>query len=200
MKDNATITMKSDIRMGGNRQRPDGRIWKKILVIGSCGAGKSTLARWLGTALQLQVIDIDSLLWNAEWVMTPEDEWRGKLKKLLHRDSWILEGVQPELLELGLKDCDAAMFLDVPRAVCFWRALKRIFAYARHKRSDRARRCPLWVHRQLMTWIWQYPQRVKPEVIKRLAEQAPHKPVLILRSQAELARFLSSSFGLTEQA
>ena len=36
-------------------------IMKKIILIGSGGAGKSTLARQLGAALQIEVIHLDAL-------------------------------------------------------------------------------------------------------------------------------------------
>ncbi|MDZ8035131.1 hypothetical protein [Nostoc sp. DedSLP04] len=47
---------------------------KKILIIGSGGAGKSTLARELGTILSLEVIHLDAWYWNPGWVETPKTE------------------------------------------------------------------------------------------------------------------------------
>jgi adenylate kinase family enzyme len=40
---------------------------KRIAVIGSPGAGKSTLARELGAALGLPVYHLDRLLWRPHW-------------------------------------------------------------------------------------------------------------------------------------
>jgi adenylate kinase family enzyme len=48
---------------------------KKILIIGSGGAGKSTLSRQLGNILNLEVIHLDSLYWHPGWVETPKPEW-----------------------------------------------------------------------------------------------------------------------------
>ena len=45
---------------------------KRILVIGSGGAGKSTFAKRLGEILELDVIHLDSLFWSAGWVETPK--------------------------------------------------------------------------------------------------------------------------------
>ncbi|HXH69877.1 MAG TPA: hypothetical protein VNI60_05960 [Pyrinomonadaceae bacterium] len=39
---------------------------KKVLVIGSCGAGKSTFARRLGKATGLKIVHLDQLYWNAK--------------------------------------------------------------------------------------------------------------------------------------
>lgn len=45
---------------------------KKILIIGSEDAGKSTLARELWTILGLEVIHLDTWYWNSGWVKTPK--------------------------------------------------------------------------------------------------------------------------------
>lgn len=37
---------------------------KKIIIIGSGGAGKSTLAKQLGEKLELPVIHLDALFWR----------------------------------------------------------------------------------------------------------------------------------------
>ena len=46
---------------------------KKTAIIGSCGAGKSTLARQLGEILDIKVIHLDSFYWKPGWVATPKD-------------------------------------------------------------------------------------------------------------------------------
>jgi adenylate kinase family enzyme len=50
---------------------------EKIVVIGASGAGKSTFAKRLGTALYLEVIHLDAYYWNPGWTQTPREEWRG---------------------------------------------------------------------------------------------------------------------------
>ena len=178
--------MRADISAAGDHQLK--RAWKKILITGSSGAGKSTLARSMGDTLQLEVCTLGLILWNKAGSRVPDDQWRRELERLLQRDSWILEGVDGSRLsavEMGLAACDAAIFLDMPRTVCFWRALKRVFALGPQK--------PLPAHLRLVNWIWwYYPSRVKPKLLELFMAQAPYKPVMIIRSQVELARFLAS--------
>ena len=52
---------------------------KRVLVIGSGGAGKSTFARRLGQRLGVSVIHLDRVFWNSGWVETPKDVWRQKV-------------------------------------------------------------------------------------------------------------------------
>ena len=46
---------------------------QRIVIIGSGGAGKSTLAQQLGARLDLPVIHLDALYWQPGWVETPRD-------------------------------------------------------------------------------------------------------------------------------
>ncbi|CAN5425511.1 hypothetical protein BH10ACI2_BH10ACI2_22620 [soil metagenome] len=48
---------------------------KKVIVIGSGGAGKSTFSRLLGAKLGLPVVHLDQLYWRPDWVKTPAEEW-----------------------------------------------------------------------------------------------------------------------------
>ena len=49
---------------------------KRILIIGSGGAGKSTLAVKLSELLGLDVVHLDSYFWNPNWEKTPTDKWK----------------------------------------------------------------------------------------------------------------------------
>ena len=65
---------------------------RKILVIGSGGAGKSTFAKRLGTHLKIKVIHLDALYWKPGWVETPKAEWLKRVEELLKEGSWIMDG------------------------------------------------------------------------------------------------------------
>ena len=48
---------------------------KRVLVIGSGGAGKSIFSKRLNDILNIEVIHLDTLYWNPGWVETPKPEW-----------------------------------------------------------------------------------------------------------------------------
>lgn len=45
---------------------------KRILVIGGCGSGKSTFAKFLGKKLNLNIIHLDQHFHNPNWISKSE--------------------------------------------------------------------------------------------------------------------------------
>jgi adenylate kinase family enzyme len=83
---------------------------KRIAIIGSCGAGKSTLARQMGTILGLEVIHLDSFFWKPGWVETPRVEWRSTVENLVKRETWIIDGNYGSTFDIRLEAADTIVF------------------------------------------------------------------------------------------
>ena len=65
---------------------------RRILVVGSGGAGKSTFARRLGELTGLPVVHLDRHFWRAGWKATPTDEWNTTVAQLAATPEWIMDG------------------------------------------------------------------------------------------------------------
>ena len=166
---------------------------KRILIIGSGGAGKSTFARRLSAALAIEVIHLDAHYWQPGWVEPPKPEWRQMVEEMLRRDAWIMDGNYSGTLDVRLAACDTVIFLDIARAVCLWRIGKRWLLYRKRRRPDMAAGCDERFSLEFMRWVWDYPRRSRPKVIARLREHAQSKRVIRLRSQAEVEKFLAGA-------
>ena len=171
---------------------------KKILVIGSGGAGKSTFAKRLGGVLKLEVIHLDSLFWNPGWVETPKDKWRVMVEELVKGDSWIIDGNYGGTLDIRLAACDGVIFLDVPRLICIRRVLKRVALYRKERRPDMAAGCPERFNAEFIKYIWDYPRHRKPALVEKLDSYSRTKAVTILRSQTEIEGFLVSQCDIKQ--
>lgn len=172
---------------------------RRVLVIGSGGSGKSTLAARIGTRMGLPVVHLDALYWRPGWVSTPAAEWAELVGAIAARDRWVMDGNYGGTLEARLRACDTVIFLDTPRLVCLWRVLAR---WARHRgrsRPDMGPNCPERLDGeflQFLRWVWSYPSRQRPAILARLQEAAGEKRVFVLRSAADVERFVA---GLTPQ-
>lgn len=163
---------------------------RKVLVIGSSGAGKSRFAARLAERTGLPLIHLDALYWKPGWVQTPRDEWVRTIDELLARDAWILDGNYANSLDRRLAACDTVIFLDLPRAVCLWRAVKRRIVFHRRSRPDMREGCTERITGEFVRWIWEYPGKRRPGVLARLAALRPDQHAVVLRSTKEVEAFL----------
>jgi len=115
---------------------------KRVLIIGNCGSGKSTLSTKLSIKTKLPVIHLDKEYWQAGWKETPKDEWEKKVAKLIRRDQYIMDGNYRGTLALRLGQADTLIYLQYPSLKCFWRVLKRIFKHHGKTRPDMHPGCP----------------------------------------------------------
>ena len=166
---------------------------KKIIVVGSGGAGKSTFARKLGAALDIEVIHLDKIYWHAGWVKTPEDEWVEIIRQLVKRESWIMDGNFGGTREIRMQACDTVILLDTPRRVCLYRVLRRAMLYRNRSRPDMAAGCNERLDWDFIKWVWNYPSRAKTRVKAEL-ERYRHKTVIVLRSKSDIDQFLANPY------
>lgn len=158
--------------------------------MGSSGSGKSTLARRLGELLDIEVIHLDSYYWQPNWVATPEGEWAKKVRELLERERWVMDGNYPNSLGLRIGYADTVIFLDQNRWICLWRCIRRFAIHRGENRSELAEGCNEKIDLDFLKWILNYPRDVKPE-IERVLQGNLEKQVVWLKSSKEVTGFLA---------
>lgn len=164
---------------------------RRILVIGSGGAGKSTFSRRLSDILDIEVIHLDKEHWKDGWVEPPKDVWRSKVEELVGGDTWIMDGNFSGTLNVRIAACDTVVFLDLPRALCLWRVLKRVAKYRGTHRPDMAEGCHEKLDLTFLLWIWNYSSRTRPKVLGLIEEHSRSKLIVRLRSREAVKEFLS---------
>jgi adenylate kinase family enzyme len=165
---------------------------KKVVVIGSSGAGKSVFSTRLGEITGLPVIHLDKYHWRAGWTEPPKDEWRRRVEELAGGESWIIDGNFGGTMEIRLAKCDTAILLDLPRHVCTWRVIKRVIKYYGRTRPDLAAECPEKIDLSFIKWVWRFPQDTRPVVIERLSRVADSVSIIRLTSAEQVGQFLAS--------
>ena len=99
---------------------------KKIMVIGSPGAGKSTCARKLQRKTHLPLYYLDMLWHRADKTNVSREEFDARLGEILQKDAWIIDGNYQRTLEMRLQACDTVFLLDFPLEICLAGVKSRI--------------------------------------------------------------------------
>ena len=163
---------------------------RRVSVIGSGGAGKSTLARQLGEITGLPVIHLDRLFWKPGWTETPKAEWREMVEDLVKGDEWIIDGNFGGTMEIRLAAADTVVFLDFPRVLCTYRAVKRAITFRNKTRPDMGPGCNEKFDLEFLRWVWQFPGKTAPTIEERLLKLRPEVNLFRFHSQKEVEGFL----------
>lgn len=167
--------------------------YKRIIIIGSAGSGKSYLAKKIAEATEYPLIHLDNEFWKPGWIETPRDEWIEKQKKLIDCEKWIIDGNYDSTLEIRFKACDAVIFLDINRFVCIYGAIKR---HGR-KRSDLPDYCAEKYNKDFfdfLKWIWNFPKRSRNKIFE-LHEQYSDKPFFVIKRRRECKKFYTIGYN-----
>ena len=68
------------------------------MIIGSCGAGKSTLAHKVQEKTGLELLHLDQHYWQPGWVEPTKEDWEAKVRQLVAK----IPGL---LMEITLAQC-----------------------------------------------------------------------------------------------
>lgn len=165
---------------------------QRIVIIGSGGAGKSTLARQLGEKLRLPVVHLDQLFWKPGWVETTQEEFDEKLARELAKPAWIMDGNFNRTIPQRLERCDTVIYLDFHRVTCLFGVLKRILTSYGKTRPDMAEGCPERLDLDFLKWVWNFNRDGKRERYYRLLNEAEDVQTIVLKNRRMVKRFLAS--------
>lgn len=165
---------------------------RRVAIIGSPGAGKSTFARRLGDITGVEVVHLDRLFWKPGWVETPRQEWVQLQQQLVERAAWIIDGNYGATMDTRLQAADTVIFLDFPRRVCLWRAVKRAIKFRGQTRPDMGNGCPEKIDLEFLLYIWRFRKREHAEIVRGLqAAQLRGVQVVRLKTKSEVEGYLS---------
>ena len=166
--------------------------WSRILVVGSGGAGKSTLATRIAARTGLPLVHLDALYWQPGWVEPPKEDWKATVAALVAQERWVMDGNYGGTMAERVAAADTVVVLDLPRVVCLWRVVRRRVRMAGRQRPDMARGCPEHLSWAFARWIWTYPATRLPAILRRLAELRSDQRGIVLRSAADVEAFVAS--------
>jgi adenylate kinase family enzyme len=163
---------------------------ERVLVIGSPGAGKSTLATEIAHRTDLPLIHLDRHRWRAGWVEADKAEWEPRVASLIAGERWVIEGNYGGTLAARLARADTAIWLDFPAWLCVWRVVRRAIQYRGRTRPDMAEGCPEQLNWEFLVYTARFRWTARERILAKLPAFTGR--LIHLRRPRDAARFLRS--------
>lgn len=171
---------------------------RRILVAGTSGTGKTTLATHLAALLHFPRVEIDALFHGPRW--TPRESFVDDVERFTAGTQWITELQYRAVRPLLLERADTLIWLDYPRRIQMSRLTLRTL-------RRRLLRQELWngnieppLHTiftdpdHIIRWGWRTRHRLSEEVPTAEANH-PHLTVVRLSHPRDTRRWLHAVAG-----
>lgn len=162
---------------------------KKIMIIGCCGSGKTTLAKKLSNKLNLPLIHLDKLNWRDNWQNISKEEFDDLLWAEVVKPTWIIDGNYERTIPLRLKYCDTVIYMDYSRISCLYGVIKRVVMGYGKSRPDMGGYCPERFDFDFIKFVWNFNKNNRKRYYDILSREEDIQ-VIILRNRRQAAHFL----------
>ena len=166
---------------------------RRVLVAGTSGVGKTTVAARLERALKVPHVEIDALFHGPGW--TPRPSFIGEVEAFSAQLTWVTEWQYSSVRALLAERADLLVWLDLPRA----RVLRQVVARTVRRRLRRQKlwngnvEPPLWTiftdPEHIVRWAWTTHASSAPRMAA-LTAQRPDLTIVRLRSWREVQLWL----------
>ncbi|UJR84795.1 hypothetical protein [Sandaracinus amylolyticus] len=172
---------------------------RRVWIVGSSGAGKTTLARTVASRLELPHVELDAIHHQADWRPLATPEFRAQVEARLDAsDRWVICGQYVSKLgDLVQRRADTIVWLDLPRALVMRRliarSLRRVITREELWNGNRESWRGLTSadpEENVVLWSWTRFAGVRARYAALFDEAPPHLTLHRLRSPAEVARFV----------
>jgi adenylate kinase family enzyme len=167
---------------------------RRVLVIGSCGSGKTTFARELSRRASLPFVELDALFHGPSWTKRPTFE--ADVDAATREERWVVDGNYHPVRDLLWSRADTIVWLDLPRWLAEARVVGRSFirwvARVELWNGNRESGPQRWLdHDHPIRWGWKKHAEYRTVYAQRFTDPAfAHVQKERLRSPAEVRRFL----------
>jgi len=170
----------------------------KIMVVGCCGAGKSTLSFKLAEHFDLPLFHLDQLNWKANWELAELGEYSKKHQEVIGKPKWIIDGNYRSTMQERLEKADMVICLDLPRWQSVWGILKRWIQHRGTTRPDMTEGCHERLDWEFIKYVWSFLRDQRPQLLETLSKFQPQAKLHFIRSRKEANQLLDQILKSTD--
>jgi adenylate kinase family enzyme len=170
---------------------------RRAVVLGTTGAGKSTLAARIAGLTGAEHVELDSFQHGPQWTPRPAGRFTASVTEVAARPSWVVDGNYIDRASQILwPRAELVVWLDLPLRVILPRIVRRtVVRIARRTElwhGNREDWSTLFGRKSLLVWAVRSRQRHRRELPGRLAALAgTGVRVVRLRSASDVDRWLA---------
>jgi len=172
--------------------------YRRVIVVGTTGAGKSTLAAELAARLGVAHVELDALYWDANWTEAPFEAFRERVAAATRGDEWVADGNYRASRDIVWERAEVLVWLDYGFLTCLFRLLRRTWrrVFTREElwngnRENIWGQLRLWSKDSLIHWFFKTYWRRKREIPFWLTwPEYEHLKVYHFRSPREMEGWL----------
>ena len=161
--------------------------YKRIIVIGPGGSGKSYFSKKLASITNLPLYHLDNIFWKEDRTHISREEFDKKLIEILEKDSWIIDGDYSRTYEIRMKYADTIYFLDFPLEV----ALQGVESRIGKERDDIPWKEDIF-DPDFKEWIIDWYKTKKPWMDHLLDKYKKRKTIIVFKTREEMNSYLDS--------
>lgn len=167
--------------------------YKRILIIGSAGSGKTYLSHILSKKLDIEVTHLDKIYWLPNWEKQPVTFCEDLTRELVVPDEWIFDGNYIQTLDIRLEKADLVIFLKVNRFKCIASLFKRKRLTKKHliDRDDLAVGCVDKLDCSFLKWAFTFNNDYAPKLLE-VINKYPDVDLKVFNTREDALEFIEN--------
>jgi len=162
---------------------------QRVLIVGTSGVGKTTLAGHVAGATGLPVVHLDMLAWEAGWKRRALADFERDLDKVLAGDAWVVDGNYIHSLPQRAGMADTLILIDLPLWQCLVRVFRRWWMNRGKGRHDLPEGCIEPLPWTFLKWVLSAPPRHQ-QMWRQVAAENPQVRFLHFTSAGQVDEFV----------
>lgn len=174
------------------------RLPDRIVVSGTTGSGKTTLAHEIAAIIGAPHVELDALHWEPNWTEAEAAVFRARVAEATAGERWVVDGNYAMVRDLTWGRAELLVWLDYPIGRIFWQLLcrtsRRVVTREELWQGNRERlRTAFFSRDSLFVWALQTHWKRRRTYPPQLREPAhAHLRVVRIRSPRALRAFMSA--------